>query len=100
LGFAVLLQSVRGNRAPAAITDKVNPVLNSAWASRAAAADLARAVSFMRMEPAYTEKLAAFKARPATPSAPAMDWQPLFNGKDLKDWDIKFAGYPLGENLR
>jgi hypothetical protein len=100
LGFAVLLQSVRGNRAPAAVTDKVNPVLNTAWASRAAAGDLARAVSIMRLESQYTEKLAAFKARPAAPPAAAMDWQQLFNGKDLKDWDIKFAGYPLGENFR
>jgi hypothetical protein len=26
-------------------------------------------------------------------------WIQLFNGKDLGDWDIKFAGYPLNENL-
>jgi hypothetical protein len=25
-------------------------------------------------------------------------WIQLFNGKDLKDWKIKIAGYPLGEN--
>ena len=25
-------------------------------------------------------------------------WVQLFNGKDLKDWKIKIAGYPLGEN--
>ena len=30
----------------------------------------------------------------------AMAWVPLFNGKDLKDWDIKFAGHPLGANFR
>jgi hypothetical protein len=26
-------------------------------------------------------------------------WIQLFNGRDLNDWDIKFAGYPLNENL-
>ncbi len=26
-------------------------------------------------------------------------WITLFNGKDLKDWDIKIAGYPLNENF-
>lgn len=26
------------------------------------------------------------------------DWQTLFNGKDLNDWTIKIAGYPMGEN--
>jgi len=25
-------------------------------------------------------------------------WIPLFNGKDLNDWKIKIAGYPLDEN--
>ena len=26
-------------------------------------------------------------------------WKPLFNGKDLKGWEVKIAGYPLGENF-
>ena len=26
------------------------------------------------------------------------EWVPLFNGKDLSNWDIKITGYPLGEN--
>ena len=26
------------------------------------------------------------------------DWISLFNGKDLKEWDIKIAGRPLNEN--
>jgi hypothetical protein len=26
-------------------------------------------------------------------------WITLFNGKDLKDWDIKIAGYPLNDNF-
>jgi glucose/arabinose dehydrogenase len=102
LGFAVLLQSVRGGRAAAAVNDKVQPVLAAAWQSRAAAGDLARAVGIMRLESAYTEQLAAVRAGAAAPPAPtaAMDWTPLFNGKDLKDWDIKFAGHPLGLNFR
>ncbi len=36
----------------------------------------------------------------ALAQAQAMAWVPLFNGRDLKDWDIKFAGYPLGTNFR
>ncbi len=27
-------------------------------------------------------------------------WQSLFNGQDLSGWDIKMAGYPVGENFR
>lgn len=27
------------------------------------------------------------------------EWVTLFNGKDLKDWDIKIAGYPLDDNF-
>src|SRR6187399_3184633 len=26
-------------------------------------------------------------------------WKPLFHGKDLKGWEVKIAGYPLGENF-
>jgi Domain of Unknown Function (DUF1080) len=26
-------------------------------------------------------------------------WKKLFNGKDLKGWQVKIAGYPLGENF-
>lgn len=26
-------------------------------------------------------------------------WKTLFNGKDLKGWEMKIAGYPLGENF-
>ncbi len=28
------------------------------------------------------------------------DWIQLFNGRDLDGWNVKFAGYPLDENLR
>ncbi len=99
LGFSVLLQSVRGNRAAPAVNDKVQPVLLAAWASREAAPDLARAVSIMRLESAYTSQLEAHRLLSAVPPVP-MDWVPLFNGKDLKDWDIKFAGFPMGVNYR
>jgi hypothetical protein len=32
------------------------------------------------------------------PAAAAADWIQLFNGRDLKDWTIKFAHHDLGEN--
>ena len=114
LAFAVLLQSVRGGRAAPAVNDKVQPVLTAAWASRASAADLVRAVNIMRLDAAYTQQLEAYRARSGTPAGgnaasrdlasgsgtPGLAWQPLFNGRDLKDWDIKFAQHPLGENFR
>jgi hypothetical protein len=31
-------------------------------------------------------------------SAPAADWQPIFNGKDLDGWVVKFAHHELGDN--
>ncbi|MGV3707953.1 MAG: DUF7133 domain-containing protein [Gemmatimonas sp.] len=108
LAFAVLLQSVRGGRAAPAVNDKVQPVLTAAWTSQAAASDLVRAVGIMRLESAYTQQLEAHRARSGVPardrtsgsSTSGMTWQPLFNGRDLKDWDIKFAQHPLGENFR
>ncbi len=33
-------------------------------------------------------------------AADASEWVPLFNGKDLSNWQIKFTGHPLGENFR
>lgn len=30
----------------------------------------------------------------------ASAWIQLFNGRDLSNWQIKFTGYPLGENFR
>ncbi len=100
LGFAVLLQAVRGGRAPASVSDKVQPVLKAAWASYEASADLVRAVNIMRLESAYTDQLAAVAARKKPTTPPASAWLQLFNGKDLKDWDIKFAGSPMGVNYR
>ncbi|MGE4619223.1 MAG: family 16 glycoside hydrolase [Planctomycetota bacterium] len=33
-------------------------------------------------------------------SPPQGEWISLFNGKDLKDWKIKFAGHDLGDNYK
>ena len=37
----------------------------------------------------------------ATAQQPAdtKDWIQLFNGKDLKDWEVKIAGYMLNDNF-
>lgn len=32
-------------------------------------------------------------------TAPEKEWKPLFNKKDLKDWDIKIKGYELNDNF-
>ena len=61
LAYAVLLQSVRSPRAPAAVRDKVTPVLDAAWADPASAPSLVQAISLMRLEGQYTDKLAAYK---------------------------------------
>jgi hypothetical protein len=36
--------------------------------------------------------------RASIASAPKSDWIQMFNGRDLSDWDIKFAKHPLGDN--
>jgi hypothetical protein len=35
----------------------------------------------------------------AQSKADQKEWIPLFNGRDLKDWTVKVAHYPLGENV-
>lgn len=40
--------------------------------------------------------LAVLHAQP--PAAPAEDWLPLFNGRNLDGWTPKITGYPTGEN--
>jgi hypothetical protein len=60
LAYAVLLQSVRMPRTPAPIRAKVTPVLDAAWADPASAPSLVQAISLMRLEGQYTEKLAAY----------------------------------------
>jgi len=36
--------------------------------------------------------------RASIASAPKSDWIQMFNGRDLSDWDIKFAKHQLGDN--
>ena len=36
----------------------------------------------------------------AQKAADRQEWVQLFNGKDLKDWDIKIAGLPLNDNYK
>jgi hypothetical protein len=102
----VLVQSVRGNRVAQNVRTRVTPVLDSAWADRVRGNDLVRAVVIMRVESLYAEQLAAFRrippesaAAPAQAQPDAREWIQLFNGRDLADWEIKFAGRPLGENF-
>ncbi len=97
LGFAVLVQSVRGARPAAAVVEQVRPVLDEAWGRRDAAASLVDAIRIMGVENQYAERLEQW-SRPAEPTVP-FDWVPLFNGRNLEGWDIKFAGQPLGVNL-
>jgi hypothetical protein len=42
--------------------------------------------------------LALAACKPSAESEKKENWIPLFNGSDLENWDIKFAGYPLNEN--
>jgi hypothetical protein len=41
----------------------------------------------------------AVMAGSAQSKADQKEWIQLFNGRDLKDWTVKFAHYPLGENV-
>jgi hypothetical protein len=62
LAYAVLLQSVRTQRTPQAIRDKVTPVLQAAWSDAAAAPRLVDAITLMRVESQYAEQLKAYQA--------------------------------------
>jgi hypothetical protein len=118
LGFSVLLQLVRGNRVSQNVRARVAPVIDSTWNERARAAQLVRAITIMRVESQYQERLDVYRrgggetttasAASGPPAAqapvqrleiPASAWVPLFNGRDLSNWDIKFTGHPLGTNL-
>jgi HEAT repeat protein len=109
LAFSVLVQSVRSPRAPAAVRDRVRPVIAAGWSDPAAAPSLAQAVHVVKAESQYTEQLAAYeRARTsktggggdggANARPDPRDWTQLFNGRDLSGWDIKFKGHPLNEN--
>ena len=62
LAYAVLLQAVRNPRAPAAMREKVAPVLDAAWADAALAPRLVDAITIMRVESQYAEQLKAYQA--------------------------------------
>ncbi|MFL5619969.1 MAG: heme-binding domain-containing protein [Gemmatimonadaceae bacterium] len=61
LAYAVLLQSVRSPRTPAAIREKVAPVIDAAWADPASAPSLVQAITLMRLESQYADKLSTYK---------------------------------------
>ena len=63
LAYAVLLQAARNQRAPAAIRDKVVPVIDAAWNDPAVAPSLVDAIAIMRVESQYTQQLEAYKAK-------------------------------------
>jgi len=63
LAYAVLLQTARNQRAPAAIRDKVVPVIDAAWNDPAVAPSLVDAITIMRVESQYTQQLEAYKAK-------------------------------------
>jgi glucose/arabinose dehydrogenase len=66
LAYAVLLQAARNQRAPAAIREKVVPVIDAAWTDAAAAPSLVDAIAVMRVESQYAQQLEAYKAKQAT----------------------------------
>jgi len=63
LAYAVLLQVVRNPRAPAAVREKVAPVLDAAWADAALTPRLVDAITIMRVESQYTQQLEAYRAK-------------------------------------
>jgi hypothetical protein len=64
LAYAVLLQSIRSPRTPAPIRDKVAPVIDAAWGDPASAPSLVQAITLMRLESQYTDKLSSYKQQP------------------------------------
>jgi glucose/arabinose dehydrogenase len=63
LAYAVLLQGVRNPRAPAAVREKITPVLEAAWADAALAPQLVDAIAIMRVESQYQQQLEAYRAK-------------------------------------
>jgi hypothetical protein len=60
LAYAVLVQSIRAPRTPAPVREKVAPVIDAAWSDPASAPSLVQAISLMRLDSQYAEKLAAY----------------------------------------
>ncbi|HEU4719954.1 MAG TPA: hypothetical protein VFS59_01220 [Gemmatimonadaceae bacterium] len=63
LAYAVLLQGARNPRAPAAVREKITPVLEAAWADAALAPRLVDAITIMRVESQYQQQLEAYRAK-------------------------------------
>jgi hypothetical protein len=63
LAYAVLLQTARNQRAPAAVREKVTPVIDAAWTDATLAPSLVDAIAIMRVESQYTQQLEAYRAR-------------------------------------
>jgi len=122
LAFSVLTQSVRSPRAPQALRERVQPVIEAAWSDPAAAPSLVQAIRVVKLENQYGDRLATYdqlttakileqNLKPAmTKRGPVAsrsdradpdrkDWMQLFNSRDLTDWDIKFKGHPLNDNF-
>jgi putative membrane-bound dehydrogenase-like protein len=64
LAYAVLMQSIRAPRTPPAVREKVAPVIDAAWNDPMSAPSLVQAITLMRMESQYSEKLAAYNSKP------------------------------------
>ncbi|HVS61029.1 MAG TPA: hypothetical protein VHE82_10100 [Gemmatimonadaceae bacterium] len=60
LAYAVLVQTIRAPRTPAQVREKVAPVIDAAWSDPASAPSLVQAISLMRLESQYTDKLATY----------------------------------------
>ena len=61
LAYAVLVQAVRSPRAPAPLRAKVAPVLDAAWGDPRSAPSLVQAITLMRVESQYRERLDAYR---------------------------------------
>ena len=53
-----------------------------------------------RIYPLLLFLLTTVSAAFAQKAADRREWVPLFNGKDLRGWDIKIAGLPLNDNYK
>ncbi|MEP7001915.1 MAG: hypothetical protein ABI969_15615 [bacterium] len=62
LAYAVLVQSVRSQRTPAPIREKVTPAIDAGWSDAASTPSLVRAITLMKLEAQYAARLQALKA--------------------------------------
>jgi hypothetical protein len=60
LAYSVLLQSIRSPRVPAAVREKVAPVIEAGWTDSASTPSLVQAVGIMHLESQYGDKLATY----------------------------------------